>query len=99
MTEGNNNGGNLHRNPFRAKVSHGYYELEYYVEMRRLGFLPSIVSFANGVSGLSPCCYAFNRDSLGASRIFKRIELEGLQPNYVTWTSIAFVKPCYMWAL
>lgn len=43
----------------------------------------SLVSWNTMVSG-----YAFNRDSLGASRIFKRMELEGLQPNSVTWTSL-----------
>ncbi|CAI8601237.1 unnamed protein product [Vicia faba] len=32
--------------------------------------------------------YAFNLDSVGAFRIFKRMELEGLKPNYVTWTSL-----------
>ncbi|CAL5210650.1 unnamed protein product [Lathyrus oleraceus] len=32
--------------------------------------------------------YAFNLDSVGASRIFKRMVLEGLKPNYVTWTSL-----------
>ncbi|XP_045820956.1 putative pentatricopeptide repeat-containing protein At1g17630 [Trifolium pratense] len=32
--------------------------------------------------------YAFNFDSVGAFRIFKQMELEGLKPNYVTWTSL-----------
>ncbi|KAK7325115.1 hypothetical protein VNO77_29202 [Canavalia gladiata] len=43
----------------------------------------SLVSWNTMVSG-----YAFNHDALGASRIFKRMELEGLQPNSVTWTSL-----------
>ncbi|XP_061371096.1 putative pentatricopeptide repeat-containing protein At1g17630 isoform X2 [Gastrolobium bilobum] len=43
----------------------------------------SLVSWNTMVSG-----YAFNHDSVGASRIFKRMELEGLQPNSVTWTSL-----------
>ncbi|XP_014500458.1 putative pentatricopeptide repeat-containing protein At1g17630 [Vigna radiata var. radiata] len=43
----------------------------------------SLVSWNTMVSG-----YAFNCDSLGASAIFKRMELEGLQPNSVTWTSL-----------
>ncbi|KAJ1403611.1 TMEM70 family [Sesbania bispinosa] len=43
----------------------------------------SLVTWNTMVSG-----YSFNRDSLGASRIFKRMELEGLQPNSVTWTSL-----------
>jgi len=43
----------------------------------------SLVSWNTMVSG-----YAFNCDSLGASAIFRRMELEGLQPNSVTWTSL-----------
>ncbi|XP_027343506.1 putative pentatricopeptide repeat-containing protein At1g17630 [Abrus precatorius] len=43
----------------------------------------SLVSWNTMVSG-----YAFNHDSFGASRIFKRMEFEGLQPNSVTWTSL-----------
>ena len=43
----------------------------------------SLVSWNTMVSG-----YALNCDSLGASRIFKRMELEGLWPNSVTWTSL-----------
>ncbi|KAK7271970.1 hypothetical protein RJT34_28281 [Clitoria ternatea] len=45
--------------------------------------LRSLVSWNTLVSG-----YAFNHDSLGASRVFKRMELEGLEPNSVTWTSL-----------
>lgn len=43
----------------------------------------SLVSWNTMVSG-----YAFNYDSLGAYRIFKRMELEGLKPNSITWTSL-----------
>ncbi|KAK7261712.1 hypothetical protein RIF29_28030 [Crotalaria pallida] len=43
----------------------------------------SIVSWNTMVSG-----HALNRDSVGACRIFKRMELEGLEPNPVTWTSL-----------
>ncbi|TKY68140.1 putative pentatricopeptide repeat-containing protein [Spatholobus suberectus] len=43
----------------------------------------SLVSWDTMVLG-----YAFNSDSFGASRIFKWMELEGLQPNSVTWTSL-----------
>ncbi|KAK7402263.1 hypothetical protein VNO78_14386 [Psophocarpus tetragonolobus] len=46
-------------------------------------FVRNLVSWNIMVSG-----YAFNSDSLGASRIFKRMELECLEPNYVTWTSL-----------
>lgn len=46
-------------------------------------FVRSVVSWNTMVSG-----YAFNCDSLGASGVFKRMELEGLQPNSVTWTSL-----------
>ncbi|KAF7831895.1 putative pentatricopeptide repeat-containing protein [Senna tora] len=45
--------------------------------------LRSHVSWNTMVSG-----YALNHDPLGASNIFKQMELEGLQPNAVTWTSL-----------
>ncbi|XP_057457473.1 putative pentatricopeptide repeat-containing protein At1g17630 [Lotus japonicus] len=43
----------------------------------------TILSWNTMVSG-----YAFNHDCVGASRIFKRMELEDLRPNSVTWTSL-----------
>jgi len=43
----------------------------------------SVLSWNTLVSG-----YAFNFDYVGACSVFKRMELEGLQPNYVTWTSL-----------
>ncbi|MED6124381.1 hypothetical protein PIB30_058441 [Stylosanthes scabra] len=43
----------------------------------------SVVSWNTMLSG-----YALSCDPVGASRIFKRMELEGLQPNSVTWTSL-----------
>ncbi|KAL2332276.1 hypothetical protein Fmac_019857 [Flemingia macrophylla] len=46
-------------------------------------FVRSVVSWNTMVSA-----YAFNCDSLGASRVFKQMESKGLQPNSVTWTSL-----------
>lgn len=43
----------------------------------------SLVSWNSMVSG-----YAFNHDHLGACKTFKQMELEGFQPNSVTWTSL-----------
>ncbi|KAE9585920.1 hypothetical protein Lal_00010120 [Lupinus albus] len=43
----------------------------------------SVVSWNTMVSG-----YALNYDSDGAYSIFKRMEMEGLRPNSVTWTSL-----------
>ncbi|KAI9079230.1 hypothetical protein K1719_038835 [Acacia pycnantha] len=43
----------------------------------------SQVSWNTMVSG-----YALNHDPLGACKTFKQMELEGFQPNSVTWTSL-----------
>lgn len=43
----------------------------------------SVVSWNSMVSG-----YAYNYDVDGASRTFLRMELEGVEPNSVTWTSL-----------
>lgn len=46
-------------------------------------FVRTVLSWNVMVSG-----YAFNFDSIGAFRIFKRMEFEGFKPNCVTWTSL-----------
>ncbi|XP_030492372.2 putative pentatricopeptide repeat-containing protein At1g17630 [Cannabis sativa] len=43
----------------------------------------SYVSWNTMISG-----YAFNHDYGGATKMFHRMELEGFQPNSVTWTSL-----------
>ncbi|KAL0554218.1 hypothetical protein IC582_008135 [Cucumis melo] len=45
--------------------------------------IKSVVSWNTMVSG-----YAYNYDVNGASRMFHQMELEGVEPNPVTWTSL-----------
>lgn len=43
----------------------------------------SYVSWNTMISG-----YAYNYDCVGASKMFERMDLEGFEPNSVTWTSL-----------
>ncbi|KAL1369734.1 hypothetical protein HN51_000103 [Arachis hypogaea] len=58
-------------------------KMEYACHLFDRMLVRSLVSWNTMVSG-----YALSCDPVGASRIFKRMELEGLQPNSVTWTSL-----------